>query len=413
MGPDVSIAQAVESNDSRVIAQLSRAPLVPRKDNLVPRPWGGDLLMQFKGLTLSDKGPYGESFEISACPGDPEAHAFPSVVRFSDGSEMPLPRLLAVAGSEILGPAFGAGFPLLPKLLDIKEPLSIQGHPPGNIEVYVIIQADPGASLRLGFCRDMPPAMLADRLQSGRAAQHAVAEGVADLGPADLQRLLAPWLAGRAHSLSSLPRELRRDALRVPLQALHDTYWWVLDAMNVIPVEPGQVILNANPARVLTPGQRPAAEVHGLGSPGGGEFLALEIRKPGPTLRAWDHGRFPVRPVDADAAIEALNLKATAPADFMVAKRPLGDQPGVARSVDCDDFCIDHLAVDGQRALPVTNDAVHCLHVLSGAVSWVGAHGSCPLRRGEAAIVPPLAGGYRLTTASAAEVVKVTPKLGV
>ena len=45
------------------------------------------------------------------------------------------------------------------------------------------------------------------------------------------------------------------------------------------------------------------AEVHALGNPEGREILALEIRRPGPTFRAWDNVRFPVRDVDVDAAL--------------------------------------------------------------------------------------------------------------
>ncbi|MEE8308368.1 MAG: type I phosphomannose isomerase catalytic subunit [Gammaproteobacteria bacterium] len=414
MGSDLDIAGALARADPGVITQLRGGPLVPRNDNLVPRPWGGDLLSKFKGLSAISGSPVGECFEISAWPGDPEAHRFPSVIQFADGSEMPLPSLLTAAGAEIFGEQFTANFPLLPKLLDIKELLSIQGHPEGNTEVYVIVQADPGATLRLGFRQDMDPEGLAERLKRGRALQHALLDAVGvDLSPAQVQPLIAPWLAQRDGTFASVPDALRRPSLEAPLGELHDTYWWILNSMNTIPAMPGQVILNANPERVLQPGRNPSAEVHALGNPERAEFLALEIRKPGPTFRAWDNVRFPIREVDVDAAIDALSLKATTEADFLIEKRPLLNHAGLSRSVDCDDFCIDHIDVDRAATVRVPNEAVHCLHVLSGSVQWIGSEQSRHLRQGESAIVPVLAGAYELMGESAAQVVKVTPKLPV
>ena len=117
--------------------------------------------------------------------------------------------------------------------------------------------------------------------------------------------------------------------------------------------------------------------------------------------------------MDVDAAIAALSLDVTAPADFMVQKRPLIDQPGLSRSVDCDDFCIDHIDIDAGDGVRVRNEAVHCLHVLGGEVNWIGNHKSCSLRQGESAIVPAKASGYELIAESAAQVVKVTPKFAV
>lgn len=414
MGSDLSIAGAVERADPGVIDGLRKGPLVPRNDNLVPRPWGGDLLIKFKGLTTYSGAAVGESFEISACPDDPEADQFPSVIRFTDGSEMPLPLLLASAGAEIFGGQFAVQFPLLPKLLDIKELLSVQGHPEGNTEVYVIVQADPGATLRLGFRRDMDPNDLAKRLHRGRGLQQMVLGAVdGTLSPDQLQTLIAPWLAQDDGTLASLPDAFRGRDIEPLLTELHDTHWWVLNSMNTVPALPGQVILNANPAHVLSGGCNPSAEVHALGNPGGAEILALEIRKPGPTFRAWDHARFPIREVNVDAAIDALSLKATTVADFIVEKQPLADKTGLSRSVDCDDFCVDHIDVNGTGTVRVPNEAVHCLHVLSGAVNWIGRNQTCALRQGQSAIVPVFAGDYELAAESTAHVVKVTPKLAL
>jgi hypothetical protein len=266
MGAQSSIARTIEQGDSGVIRELRQGPLVPSKDNWVARPWGGDLLSKFKELPLGSDGAVGECFEISAWPEDAEASQFPSIIQFEDGSELPLPTLLAHAGREILGPEFESGFPLLPKLLDIKELLSIQGHPPGNTEVYVILQADAGASLCLGFSRDMDPAEMTSRLKHGRRVQQALLDGVqGELDAAEVQMMVAPWLAQRDSPVEALPSILRSPTAVGQLRELYAIYWWMLDALNQLPAQPGQVILNANPGRVLAPGQRASAEVHALG----------------------------------------------------------------------------------------------------------------------------------------------------
>jgi hypothetical protein len=98
------------------------------------------------------------------------------------------------------------------------------------------------------------------------------------------------------------------------LTALRTAYWDTLERLNAIPVAAGQVIYNATPARLTAVSGQPAsAEVHALGSPEGRAVLALEIRRPGPTFRAWDNVRFPLRNLDIDAALAALNLQATSP----------------------------------------------------------------------------------------------------
>src|SRR5690606_7034549 len=151
------------------------------------------------------------------------------------------------------------------------------------------------------------PAELEASLTQGRAWQQRVLELVADrLPPARLQTLVAPWLADRQSGAAELPDELGaafgsgdRTQAESLLERLKALYWNVLDSMNAIPAEPGTVIHNANPPRIAAARGRPAAaEVHALGNPEGLEILALEIRRPGPTFRAWDNVRFPLRRID-------------------------------------------------------------------------------------------------------------------
>ena len=405
-------------------AGLSTSLIRPERDNLVARPWGGRSLEGFKRLPTGSLagGPFGEAFEISACDSDPEARQFPSRLRLADGTSQSLPELLAARGEALLGAAFfrrhGACFPLLPKTLSVRELLSVQGHPEGNTEVYIVIDAEPGATLRLGFRRDVDAAELGPRLMRGLARQ---GELVAALGaavdPNALQAVARPWFADRGADSSVLESwiaqhvaaERERRQVRDHLTALKSLYWEVLDALNEIPVRPGQVIYNATPGRLR--GGRPAsAEVHALGNPEGREILALEIRRPGPTFRAWDNVRFPRREVDVAAALAALNLRATRPEEFMVERVPVPGRPGVSVSVDCEDFRIEHLAPAPGRPVAAPAAGPHTLHCIAGAarVDDEGGRRVGMLEQGESALVPIGVGGYRVTTESATELVRVT-----
>ncbi len=363
----------------------------------------------------------GESFEIAACDEDEEARAHPSRLRFEDGSELSLPVLLARHAGTLLGPAWvrrhGANFPLLPKLLDVKELLSVQGHPEGHTEVYVIIDAEPGATMRLGFNRDLDSAALKAELEGGRERQRRLLELLAPgMEPQTVQELLQPWFADRRAGLGAVPDGLRArcrpDAageVEALLEQLKTLYWRVLDAMNALPVAAGDVVYNANPARIAAE-RPPSAEVHALGNPEGREILALEIRRPGPTFRAWDNVRFPVRPVDVAGAVAALNLRRTLPAEFRVEPVSVPGRAGVFRSVVTPSFVLEHLRPTAAPvAVPV--EAPHCLHVLCGRIELETAAGVSLglLECGESAIVPIGVGGYRVsrTGPGEVEVVKV------
>lgn len=423
-----SRAEALLAGQESTVAEVARQFLKPLKTNFVERPWGGMRIRRFKGLCpLPDQSAVnglglGEAFELAAWDADDEARARPSRIRFSDGSEVSLPELLHVRAAALLGQPFvaryGRAFPLLPKILDIKELLSVQGHPAGHTEVYVIIDAEPGATVRLGFCRDIQPRALQAELTGGRRQQQALwsvfSQGA---DPAALQGVLGPWLAQRHAPLSALPTETLGTAgqwraaadLLIDLKAL---YWRVLDSMNVIKVMPGQVIHNANPPRMVEPSAGPAsAEVHALGNPEYKEILALEIRRPGPTFRAWDNVRFPIRAVDVTAAIASLNLRRTQPGDFLVSPVEIAGRPGTLCSVDSDAFRVEHLKPRRGRSVAVAREPPHCLHAIRGRARFFNAAGAVvgDLARGESALVPIGVGGYRAASvAPDTEVIKVS-----
>lgn len=411
-----------------MLDELASSLIRVERDNLVERPWGGGWIEQFKQIEVPQAGrnaPWGEAFEISAFAADEEAGRYPSRFRFDDGSLIDLPALLDAQAGKLLGPDFtalyGSTFPLLPKTLNIKELLSVQGHPPGHTEVYIIIDAEPGATLRLGFNRDIDPSVFTRELVAGMAHQDRLLEFLGSETDAQaVHGILSPWLAQRDSDANAIIGSLETcavtrsadltEAVSV-LQELKALYWGVLDSMNAIAVEPGQVIHNSTPQRLLaTSGGKASAEVHALGNPDRREILALEIRRPGPTFRAWDNVRFPRREVDVTAAVEVLNLRATAAEEFLVERRPVPGREGAFVSVDSEHFCVEHLMPDRTIAVNVPASPPHSLHCLAGAVDVSNAAGRLigHLERGESALVPVGVGAYTVESAAAAEVVRVT-----
>lgn len=400
-------ADRLLEGEHEVAEPLGRRLLVPNRDNLVERPWGGTRLRAFKRLPENGKQAertFGESFELAADDADDEARRHPSILTLEDGSKIALPALLAVHAEALLGDAFvaryGRRWPLLPKLLDVAELLSVQAHPSGNTEVYVIVEADAGATLRLGFAEDVAAEELAASFAAGRAAQ----QRLVDLGfdARSLQALLKPWLARREASPEDLMSALEAGAsweeAEQCLKALHEVYWRALDALNPVVVQAGDVIYNSNPPRIVAATGNPAsAEAHALGNPEGRAVLALEIRRPGTTYRAWDNVRFPLREIDIDAALGALNLSATRPQEFRVEPREV--RPGVRRSVECEYFRVEHLEPVHGVPVDVPRAAPHSLHALAGAVSVTNERGEPigELARGESALVPVHVGAYRIT----------------
>ncbi|MGD8322937.1 MAG: hypothetical protein PVF50_01130, partial [Gammaproteobacteria bacterium] len=280
--------------------QMASRLIVPSPNNFVERPWGGTSLRELKALCpLPDQvavagSGLGESFELAAFDDDEEAAIYPSKVADETGVMQNLGALIRENADVFLGrewtKKYGRCIPLLPKFLNVRELLSVQGHPPGHTEAYVVVDAEPGATIRLGFRRDIDPQQFRHELETGLANQRALSEL---LGPnsdwAAFQRQLAVWLAEREACADSFSGDLTRvePKAAVLLESLKRTYWYVLDAMNEIELTPGQVIHNSNPQRVVDAGRGiPSAEVHALGNPQQREFTLLEIRRPGPTLRA-------------------------------------------------------------------------------------------------------------------------------
>src|SRR6185295_1758556 len=180
---------------------------------------------------------------------------------------------------------------------------------------------------------------LAMQFAAGRQDQQRLLDLCAGaLSAEQLQTLLKTWFSNRGAKITAIESTLRPRVasakwadIAACLSTLRAVYWQALDSMNAVPVSAGQVILNANPARIVAASGRPAsAEMDRLGNREGRTLLALESRMPGVTYRAWDNVRFPVRPIDIDTTLGAGNLRATRPDEFVVVPQPV--RPGVQRS---------------------------------------------------------------------------------
>lgn len=131
---------------------------------LVDRPWGGSALSRW-GRDLPPDARCGESWDLAAVAG------LDSVLEGSPWRT--LSRTAAAEEGAWLGVSGGV-FPLLVKLIDARETLSVQVHPstsgagfaPKN-ECWVVLEAGPEAFLYAGTRKNLPAGELVERLNAG------------------------------------------------------------------------------------------------------------------------------------------------------------------------------------------------------------------------------------------------------
>jgi len=145
------------------------------------RVWGGRSLESTYQRLLPDGQPYGESWEIS----DREHEQ--SVVDRGRFAGKTLHELWSNHREEIFGTDLtGERFPLLIKILDARDDLSIQVHPPQEVapklggepktEMWYIANCDPGAKLYVGVKKESTRESFENSLSDGTVAQqvHAI-----------------------------------------------------------------------------------------------------------------------------------------------------------------------------------------------------------------------------------------------
>lgn len=166
--------------------------------------WGGDKICRYKGIR-QDQPKIGESWEISAVPGHE------SVVADGPFKGETLTALIDKFGERLLGTKvmrqYGGKFPLLIKIIDANDDLSVQVHPDdtlamkrhncaGKTEMWYIIGNEPGAKIYAGLNTKMDGEEYVRRVKEGTFA-----ETLAWTEPAPGDVYFIP--AGRVHAIGA------------------------------------------------------------------------------------------------------------------------------------------------------------------------------------------------------------------
>lgn len=143
---------------------------------LKERVWGGRKLETLFHKPLPPGKLIGESWEISDRPGDI------SVIANGPLAGRDLRWLMEHHGEELLGEAtaLAGRFPLLVKILDAQEKLSLQVHPPAHLaaqlggepktEMWYFVATEPGAEIFAGLKRGVTRAEFARKISDGTVA---------------------------------------------------------------------------------------------------------------------------------------------------------------------------------------------------------------------------------------------------
>ncbi len=307
----------------------------PVKDYL----WGGTRLKEEFGFE-SDLEKIAEAWVLS-CHKDGA-----STVRNGEYKGKTLNTVLDIWGKESLGERAAAFpyFPLLIKLIDAKDRLSIQVHPDdryavanegefGKTEMWYIVDCEPGSQLIYGFKRTI------DR--------------------------------------EEFERRIKNNTLT--------------DVCNFVPVKKGDVFFI------------PSGTLHAIGK---GILIAEIQQNSNTTYRVSDYGRLGAdgkpRPLHIQ---KALDVTKTVPpveeygAIGKVAKYPFGT---VRRLAECDFFTTDLIDMSGIAAVTCPKDTFSSLLILSGEVVLSYAGGNFRAKKGDCIFIPA---GMRATLSGSAEII--------
>jgi mannose-6-phosphate isomerase len=303
--------------------------------SLSPRLWGSGILPSRLGLEPPPNAdPVGEAWLLY------------DQNRVMGAPAVTLAELLSREPS-LLGEAslrrYGEKLPLLSKLIDAAERLSIQVHPDdayarsaeaatghfGKAEAWLILEAEPGASIVWGFAREVDKAELRSRVERGTLEE----------------------------------------------------------VLNVVPVSPGDVIYN------------PPGTVHAIGA----GILLFEIQQASDlTYRLYDYGRRDAqgrtRELHVDKALEVVDLRPGERAKVV----PVALTANGERLVACEHFAMERWRVTGRQAFAVDPARFETLTVVEGALTLAWEAGELALGWGATVFVPATLSGYTLEGEGAA-----------
>ena len=151
--------------------------------HLKQRLWGGRKLLTHYNIALPDASLYGESWEISDRHGDDEQSTVTSAGDFHGKT---LNQLWNEHRAQVFGESYlehpSKRLPLLIKILDAQQDLSIQVHPPKEVakelngepktEMWYIAHAEPGAKLYVGFKEHITPEDFQKAILEGSVSEH-------------------------------------------------------------------------------------------------------------------------------------------------------------------------------------------------------------------------------------------------
>lgn len=301
----------------------------PLKDYL----WGGTRLRDEYGKR-TELPKVAESWEL-ACHRDGK-----SIIANGAAQGQTLADWLAAEGAEALGTraAQFPYFPLLIKLIDAHDNLSVQVHPSddyalrvegeyGKTELWYVVDAAPGAEILYGFA-------------------HAIAKD-----------------------------EFRR---RIADNTL-------LEVVRHVPVQKGDAFFI------------PAGTLHAIGK----GLLICEIQQSSnATYRVYDYGRIGADGKPRDLHVEkALDVTSLVPVSMRAEQLPAMDEfrgAEVRLLAACPYFTAYHLRVDGMCESTAGADSFHCLTILAGTLTLTWAGGELSAVKGESVFIPAHLGQYML-----------------
>lgn len=297
--------------------------------------WGGTKLRDEYGKKC-DLDKVAESWELS-CHKDGC-----SVVADGEYAGLTLPQYIEKAGKAVLGTDCEKFeyFPILIKLIDAKQNLSVQVHPDndyamrvegeyGKTEMWYVVDCEPGAGLLYGF----------------------------------------------KHEISK--EEFRR---RIEDNTL-------LEVTNRVEVHPGDVFFIE------------AGTLHAIGE---GILIAEIQQNSNTTYRVYDYGRVGAdgkpRQLHIEKAIDVTRLApATRPCGRPQAKPEAFDGGSVLPLASCDYFTVKEMEVTSHAALMADEKSFHSLLLLDGSLTLSMGGEKLKMKKGASVFVPAGSGDYTLT----------------